>query len=75
MLKASKSAAKTMQDQIEMSIRPYGTINVFYSARQSNVLSSYYKYGRIAADNLRLKIDRDFFVHGSKAEKGITWQS
>lgn len=63
-LRANHKSVDTMRIQIEASLRPYISIKVFAPPESISFYLQITNTGKTTAENLRLKIDRDFYLLG-----------
>ncbi|MGA8148944.1 MAG: hypothetical protein WB870_15435 [Gallionellaceae bacterium] len=64
MAKASEASVEAMRDQSEAMSRPYVTVAPFIRPHTTFLYLRVSNIGRMAAQNLRLSLDRDFFQFG-----------
>lgn len=65
-LKANRQVVDLMQDQLEASLRPYVLTSTFIVAGNGMICLKISNTGKTAAQNLQLKLDRDFYQYGKK---------
>jgi len=67
-LKSNNNIIQIMREQFQETIRPYVTVNLALSQRGLFVLEITNR-GRFPASNLKLNIDRDFYLNGNDTEE------
>lgn len=64
--KANTNAVKVMKKQVEASLRPYVTISTFYVPGNTMICLKITNSGKISAEDLELKLNKDFYRYGSR---------
>lgn len=63
--KANSNAVEVMKKQVEASLRPYVTISTFYVPGNRMICLRITNSGKVSAEDLELKLDKDFYRYGS----------
>jgi hypothetical protein len=67
-LKANEDVVSLMQEQSEAITRPYMTVTTFLGPEGEVIYLRISNTGKIAAKNLRLEMDKNFYKFGSKTD-------
>lgn len=68
-LKANQRLVTVMQEQLEASLRPYIVISTFITPGNPMISLKISNTGRMTAENLELRWDRDFYQYGRQEDK------
>jgi hypothetical protein len=69
-LRANEAVVAAMKEQTEAQLRPYVVVAASPRVGTTLLCLTIENAGRSSAQNLRLEIDRDFYVHAKKEEPG-----
>jgi len=68
-LGANQRLVTLMQDQLESGLRPYIVISTFVTPGNPMICLKISNTGRMTAENLELRWDKDFYQYGQKEDK------